>query len=173
MEIWLGHTSGSRIGLLVKNYQISLYFWKYFWFVKIIESTWKCYKDAYSYQKIWVLNLLPGICEFCNANCWYNKTCNCMHVAKMFYKQPPKRLELGSWHFERMFPPPPACHMSRVTCHMSSITCHVSLNLNLFFQEQMVELVGGGSVVNRVYPVWFINTHSEWITISGISDKSN
>ena len=68
------------------------------------------------------------------------------------------------------------CHLSRVMCHMSPVTCHLSPvacpNIflkhfsfkkkkkyhNLFFtlkkkQENLVELVGGGSVINGAYPV--------------------
>ena len=41
-----------------------------------------------------------------------------------------KTLEIGSWHFERMFTPHNmsyvTCHMSRVTCHVSCVACHVS-----------------------------------------------
>ena len=36
----------------------------------------------------------------------------------------PKPLELGSWHFERIFIPPH--HASHVTCHVSHLTCQVS-----------------------------------------------
>ena len=66
------------------------------------------------------------------------------------------------------------CHMSCVMCHVSRFTCHVScvtrhippvkiifFHNNLFFSilkqkfDKVVELVGGGSVINRVYPVYF------------------
>ena len=62
------------------------------------------------------------------------------------------------------------CHMSCVTCHMSCVTCHVSpvTCQNFFFlhfynqkiknkkpekMDRVVELVGGGSVINGAYPV--------------------
>ena len=40
--------------------------------------------------------------------------------------------------------------MSRVTCHMSHVTCHF-----FFFLDKVVELIGGGSVINGAYPVQF------------------
>ena len=45
--------------------------------------------------------------------------------------------------------------MSKVTCHMSCVTCQVQLsNLNFFilFLGKVVELVGGGSVINGATP---------------------
>ena len=68
------------------------------------------------------------------------------------------------------------CHVSHVTCHMSHVTCHLSRltfhmiffilfcsekkiekksHLNIF--DKMVELVGGGSVINGAYPVLFLS----------------
>ena len=49
-----------------------------------------------------------------------------------------KRLELGSWNFERMFTPPNVscvtCHVSRVTYHVSRVTCPVShVTCHVFF----------------------------------------
>ena len=47
--------------------------------------------------------------------------------------------------------PPSMCHMSRVTCHMSCVTCHVShvaCIFCLFCFYKLVELLGGGSVIN-------------------------
>ena len=42
---------------------------------------------------------------------------------------------------------------SHVTCHLSRVTCH----MYFFFPEKkldkVVELVGGGSVINGAYPV--------------------
>ena len=49
----------------------------------------------------------------------------------------------GLLSFERMFTPD---HVSSVTCHMSRAMCQ------LFFLL-LVELVGGGSLVNKAYPV--------------------
>ena len=42
------------------------------------------------------------------------------------------------------------CHISCVMFHMSGVTVHMS---NVFFFYKMVELVGGGSVINEVCPV--------------------
>ena len=79
-----------------------------------------------------------------------------------------------------MFTPPNmlhvTCHMSRVTCHVSRVTCHVShvtcqkkkiyilIKKKLFFfylkkMDKVVELVGGGSVINGAYPVQFYVTY--------------
>ena len=62
----------------------------------------------------------------------------------------PKPLELGSWNFERMFTPH---HVSCVICHASHVRCHVSCVMFFFFSDRVVELVGGGSVINGAYPV--------------------
>ena len=40
-----------------------------------------------------------------------------------------------------------------VRCHVSGVTCQVSCFLLLFFFK-VVELVGGGSVINGAYPVY-------------------
>ena len=58
------------------------------------------------------------------------------------------------------------CHVSRVTCHVSDVMCHVSgvtcqvSGVSCFFcffvvvfLDKVVELVGGGSVINGAYPV--------------------
>ena len=43
------------------------------------------------------------------------------------------------------------CHMSRVMCHVSPVTCHMSKKkLSL---KKVVELVGGGYVINGAYLV--------------------
>ena len=42
------------------------------------------------------------------------------------------------------------CHVSHVTFHMSCVTCH-------FFFDNMVKLMGGGLVLNGVYPIQFIS----------------
>ena len=49
-----------------------------------------------------------------------------------------------------MFTPPKhaTCHMSRVTCHMSRV--------RFFFFDKEVKLIGGGSVINRAFPVSII-----------------
>ena len=41
--------------------------------------------------------------------------------------------------------------VSRITCHMSHVTCHVS-HVTFFFYK-VLKLIGGGSVINRAYPV--------------------
>ena len=45
------------------------------------------------------------------------------------------------------------CHMYlvMVTCHVSHVMCQVS---HIFFYK-VVELVGGGCVINGAYPVYF------------------
>ena len=51
------------------------------------------------------------------------------------------------------------CHVSRVTCHMSRVTCpmsHFLIFLIFFFfsfSDKVVNLIGGGSVINVAYPV--------------------
>ena len=48
------------------------------------------------------------------------------------------------------------CHMSHVTCHMSCVMCHVShvmCHMHFFFSDKVAKLIGGGSVINRAYPV--------------------
>ena len=57
------------------------------------------------------------------------------------------------------------CHVSPVTCHVSPVTCHMSKNMlhvlnkeNIYIYpsekfDKVVELVGGGSVINGAYPV--------------------
>ena len=58
-----------------------------------------------------------------------------------------------SWGAEilRECSPPTMCHVSCVTCQVSGVTCHVS-RVTCFF-DRVVELVGGGSVINGAYPV--------------------
>ena len=50
------------------------------------------------------------------------------------------------------------CQVSRVRCHVSHVTCQMSrvrcqMSLFFFFLNKLVELVGGGSVINRTYSV--------------------
>ena len=61
------------------------------------------------------------------------------------------------------------CHLSRVTCHLSHVTCHLShvkkkkklkkIKLKKItpqkILDKVVEPVGGGSVINGAYPVYF------------------
>ena len=64
--------------------------------------------------------------------------------------------------FWENFHPPPhdTCHMSRamydmwhVTCYVWHVTCYLKPIINDFFFYKVVRLVGGGSVINRAYPV--------------------
>ena len=51
---------------------------------------------------------------------------------------------------------PQTCHVSRVTCHVSRVTCHVSrVRFFFFFFDKVVELIGGGSVINGATPSSF------------------
>ena len=48
------------------------------------------------------------------------------------------------------------CHGSHVTCHVSHVMCNVScVIIYIFFLHKVLELVGGGSVINGAYPVLF------------------
>ena len=50
------------------------------------------------------------------------------------------------------------CHMSRVTCHMSRVMCHFLFFIFfylIFFPDKVVELIGGGSVINGATPSSF------------------
>ena len=61
-------------------------------------------------------------------------------------------VKLESWHFERMFTP----HMSHVRRHLSRVRCHMSGLTTTFFlcsHNKVMVIVGGGSVINRAYPV--------------------
>ena len=65
--------------------------------------------------------------------------------------------------------PKPYHHVSCVPYHMSDVTFHLSLVMYhisgvtyhtfflLFFFQKVVELVGGGSVINGAYPVQFLD----------------
>ena len=61
--------------------------------------------------------------------------------------------ELKFW--ENVHPPQSVtCHMLRVMCQLSRVRCHMSHIIILFFYlDKVVELVGGGSVINGAYPV--------------------
>ena len=64
----------------------------------------------------------------------------------------PKPYELEGWHLEGMFT---LHHASLVTGHMSLVTCHVTCvwcQVSHFLFGKGMELVGGGSVINRAYP---------------------
>ena len=45
------------------------------------------------------------------------------------------------------------CQVSHVRYHMSGVTCQVSHVTYFYFFYKVVELVGGGSVINGAYPV--------------------
>ena len=47
--------------------------------------------------------------------------------------------------------------MSHVTCHMSCVMCQMSHVFFVFVSDKMVELVGGGPVINGAYPVYFLS----------------
>ena len=56
--------------------------------------------------------------------------------------------------------------MSYLTCHMSCVTCHVShvtCNIFLFFLDNVVKLIGGGSVIKESTPSSF---YIRWISMS-------
>ena len=59
----------------------------------------------------------------------------------------------------RECPPPPPCVTcpgSIVTFRISGVTCQVShVRCHMHFFYKVVELVGGGSVINGAYPVFF------------------
>ena len=42
------------------------------------------------------------------------------------------------------------CQVSGVKCHVSGVKCHFFF---LFSSDKVLELVGGGSVINGAYPV--------------------
>ena len=59
-------------------------------------------------------------------------------------------------------PPCVTCHMSQVMCHMSHVICRMScvtcnISIFLYFKDNMVELVGGRSVINGAYPLMLAN----------------
>ena len=63
----------------------------------------------------------------------------------------------GELKFWEIVHPPPCvtCHVSHVMCHMSCVTCHmwcVTCNVS-HVACHMMELVGGGSVINGAYPI--------------------
>ena len=47
--------------------------------------------------------------------------------------------------------PPSMCHMTHFTCHMSIFMCNMS------YMDKVVNLVNGGSVINRAYPFKCLN----------------
>ena len=53
------------------------------------------------------------------------------------------------------------CHMSRVTCHLSHVAYHMSQFFLLISLYKVLELVGGGFVINGAYPVWLIK--GQWL----------
>ena len=46
------------------------------------------------------------------------------------------------------------CHVSDVECHVSDVTCHVSDVTKKNYK--VVERVGGGSVINGAFPIYFL-----------------
>ena len=63
------------------------------------------------------------------------------------------------------------CHMSHVRCEVSGVTCQVShVTFFIYFLlDKVVELVGGGSVINGAYLVYFIEDH---ISVQGALNLS-
>ena len=60
---------------------------------------------------------------------------------------------------------PPTCNVLRVTCQVFCVTCQLSCVIFHFFlssnvHTKMLELVGGGSVINGSYPVYLFNTRN-------------
>ena len=45
------------------------------------------------------------------------------------------------------------CHLSGILCQVFCVRCHMSY---IYFFYKVVELVGGGSVINGAYPVQFM-----------------
>ena len=64
-----------------------------------------------------------------------------------------------------------SCVTPHVTCHVSHVTCHnyFYLYFFIFFSDKAVKLLGGGSVINRAYPVQFhsIVHLSAYMSLSG------
>ena len=52
--------------------------------------------------------------------------------------------------------------MSHVTCHVSHVMCQM-WHFFLFFSDNLVKLIGGGSVINVAYPVFFMYTDTDSI----------
>ena len=70
------------------------------------------------------------------------------------------------------------CHLSCVSCQVSRVTCHMSFFFSSFFIQKInikkilknkldnvVELVGGGSVINGAYPSSFQSHHCRAVGI--------
>ena len=53
------------------------------------------------------------------------------------------------------------CHMPHVICNMSNFTCHMTrvTYLKKNYLDKVVNLVGGGGVINGAYPVLFSDYH--------------
>ena len=76
--------------------------------------------------------------------CLYNQVAEVEQVSPLSLKRCVPAWELGIWNFEKMFT---SHHISCVTCHASRFMCHTF--------SKVLELVGGGSVINRAYPIFF------------------
>ena len=44
-------------------------------------------------------------------------------------------------------------HMPHVMGHVSHVTCHIIYKYLYFMLDKLVELFGGGSVINKAYPI--------------------
>ena len=69
--------------------------------------------------------------------------------SKYLYSQTIRAGELKFWK-KIQLPPLVISHVSHVTCHVSGVRCN-------FFFYKVLKLVGGGSFINKAYPVWFCN----------------
>ena len=58
------------------------------------------------------------------------------------------------------------CPVSGVRCQVSGVRCKVSFYFYFFSSDKVVELVGGGSVINGAYPVQFLHACYECILVS-------
>ena len=63
---------------------------------------------------------------------------------------------------------PTMYHMSRATCFISGVRCILFF---IFFFKEVFELVGGGPVINRAYPVKFIMYQTYSYIIVNVSDE--
>ena len=68
------------------------------------------------------------------------------------------------------------CHVSRVMCHVSRVTCHMSHVFFFVFFDKLVELIGGGSVINGATPSSLFSIQDFSMTPTGdymVMDRTN
>ena len=133
---------------------------------KTKASWFQNWSSTFHYILSVCLSFSPSVCPCSSAQLATSRqtcsdvslvTCQVSHVT--FYSKTVSARELTFW--ENVPLTPVACHMSHVTCHMSQVTCHVSsvmchVSHFFFLFHKVVELVGGGSAIDEVYPVNFI-----------------